>query len=548
MRPPLHFGRVLAGCRLMTSDGEFFLSSARDPDGVRLDRPFAEVRELEDHFVAVRGTRAGQVIFGCTLEEVAPPLSSFVLSKLIEADQGIRERVLAIAREARDELTGIPAAVPVDELGLEVLPSGPRPLCVIDIGHSARAPGACGMLDGRKICEFAFNRGLAERIRGKVKQAEIVITSRDDPPSGYRALPAKINALNPNFAISLHANGDDGSGTARGTEVLYWHGSAEGRKLAALLLARLLAALGLPDRGLRPRTATQRGGSLLREVRVPMVIGEPFFITHPEDLRIGNRKIDALAAAYAAAIDAYAGRLSHPPTRAVRATITPSALAPRSAPFEFVAEGLTKKGFLRRNAGELGRLIGAVNTWLERQHGGGFKPLTRHDVWVLVHCEAGLRGDQVDPGHRHSAGERGLLPLPGNIRDWNGGKAPRWDRPMPLARNLEHFCLYLGQLKNKPVATAGKRRLYRDLFLEAGISGNPAREAMLLAGVVHGYFYRGTYRDGKVPLSRLLDGYRNGRRLSEMMAETSYVHAGSPLMVGREKNIREALSEFSNMA
>jgi N-acetylmuramoyl-L-alanine amidase len=544
MRPPLHFGRVLAGCRLKTSDGEFFLSSAREPAGDWLARPFAAVRELEDHFVAIRGIREGEVIFGCTLEEVAPPLSSFVLSKLIDADQGIRERVLAIAREARDEQSGIPVAVPVEELGLAVRPSGPRPLCVLDIGHSPRAPGACGMLGGRKVCEFAFNARLAERILGKVNEAEVVITSRDDKPCGYRALPAKINALDPNFAISLHANGDDGGGTARGTEVLYWHGSAEGRKLAALLLGRLLAALGLPDRGLRPRTATQRGGSLLRDVRVPMVIGEPFFITHPEDLRIGSRRIDALAAAYAAAIDAYSGSLSHPPGKTPRARVTPGDVAPNSAPFEFVSEGLTKGRFLQRNSAELGRLAGAVNAWLERQHGGGYKPLTRHDVAVLIHCEAGLRGGKVDPGHRHSAGERGLLPLPRNVRDWNGGTAPRWDRPMPLARNLEHFLLYLGQLKNKPAATVGKRRLYRDLFLEPGISGDPAREAALLAGVVHGYFYRGTYRDGKVPLSRLLDGYRSGLRLSEMMAGTCYVHAGSPLMAGREENIREALSGF----
>lgn len=543
VRPPLHFGRVLAGCRLKTSDGEFFLSSATTPEEEVRGHPFAAVRELEDHFIAIRGEAHGRTILGCTLEEVAPPLASIVFSKLVDADRGIRDRVLEIAREARDELTGIPAAVPVDELPLAVTPSGPRPLCVLDIGHSARAPGACGLHEGNKVCEFGFNSRLAERIREHVTQAEIVITSRDDKPSGYRTLPAKINALRPNFVVSLHANGDDGSGTARGTEALYWHGSAEGRKLAALLLENHLAALGLPDRGLKPRTASQRGGSLLRDVGCPIAIGEPFFITHRDDLRTAMAKSSGLARAYAAAIDAFASGLAHPRETATSGRVVASHVAPAEAPFRFEAEGLTKKQFFQRNSAELDRLAAAVNGRLGGQYGSGFKPLTRHDVWVLTHCEAGLRGGKTDPDHRHSAGERGLLPLPENVRYWNGDDAPQWDRPMPLARNLEHFYLYLGQLKSKPVAKSGNRWLYRDLFLEAGISGNPAREAKLLAGVVHGYFYRGNYREGKVPLSLLLDGYRNDLPLSAMMAGTSYVHAGKPLMAGREKNIEEALGQ-----
>ncbi len=542
MRPPLHFGRVLAGCRLRTSDGDFFLSSATDPAADIQARPFAVVRELEDHFIAIRGEAVGGTILGCTLEEVAPPLASIVFSKLLDANQGIRDRVLEIAREARDELTGIPTAVPVEELPLAVTPSGPRPLCVLDIGHSKRASGACGMHEGKKVCEFGFNSDLAEMIRQRVTQAEVAITSRDDQPSGYRTLPAKINALKPNFVVSLHANGDDGSGTARGTEELYWHGSAEGRKLAALLLEHHLAALGLPNRGLKPRTAAERGGSLLRDVRAPIVIGEPFFITNREDLRAGIGKMKALAAAYASAIDAFAAGLAHPQGTATSGRVVASHVAPSDAPFEFKTAGLTKPQFFQRNSAELDRLVAAVNVRLGEQYSAGSKPVTRHDIWVLTCCEAGLRGGKVDPDHRHSEGERGLLPLPRNVRDWNGDDAPRWDRPMPLARNLEHFYLYLGHLKNKPVARSGNRRLYRDLFHEAGISGDPVREAKLLAGVVHGYFYRGTYRDGKVPTARLLDGYRSGRPLSEMMSGTKYVHAGKPLMVGRENNINEALA------
>lgn len=46
---------------------------------------------------------------------------------------------------------------------------------------------------------------------------------------------------------------------------------------------------------------------------------------------------------------------------------------------------------------------------------------------VLLYCESGLkRSGHVDPDHRHSEGERGLLPLPENVRFWNGSDAPAW--------------------------------------------------------------------------------------------------------------------------
>ncbi|MCB1130288.1 MAG: N-acetylmuramoyl-L-alanine amidase, partial [Verrucomicrobiae bacterium] len=382
---------------------------------------------------------------------------------------------------------------------------------------------------------------LAATIRGMVTRAEIVVTSRDDKRSGYRTLPAKINALDPNFVVSLHANGDDGSGTANGSEVLHWHTSKEGRKLASLLQDQFLSALKLRDRKLKPRTETDRGGSLLRDVRAPIVIGEPFFITNQSDLAAAMAGKEKLAAAYAAAIDVYATMISNPPETKTSSHLVASHVAPAANRFEFKSNNLTKRQFLDRNRKELDRMIDAVNARLAGEYDDAIVPVSLRDVWVITNCEAGLRSGKVDPDHRHSEGERGLLPLPENIRYWTGNDAPVWDRPMPLARNLEYFFLYLGQLKNKQVTKKSGRWLYRDLFRETGIGGDPVREAKLLAGVVHGYFYSGTYSDKKVPISYLLDGYRSDRGLAEMMASTHYVHAGKPLMAGRERNIEEAL-------
>jgi hypothetical protein len=113
---------------------------------------------------------------------------------------------------------------------------------------------------------------------------------------------------------------------------------------------------------------------------------------------------------------------------------------------------------------------------------------------------------------------------------------------MPLARNIEQFYLYLGHLKNKPMTDTGNRVLYRDLFREPGIKGDAIREANLLAGVVHGYFYSGTYRDKKVPFDTLLDGFRQGTRLSDLLRGTTYKHAGTSIIDGRERNLKAALA------
>jgi Endonuclease/Exonuclease/phosphatase family len=207
--------------------------------------------------------------------------------------------------------------------------------------------------------------------------------------------------------------------------------------------------------------------------------------------------------------------------------------------FSFQTEGLSKERFLRTNRSELQRLIGGVNDELRRRHGEGFKALNAHDAWVLFYCEAGLEGGRVDPNHRHSEGERGLLPLPDKIRDWNGPDAPRWDRPMPVDTNIWHFMLYLGQLKNKVVANIQGMRLYPDLFRQNSVDGVPEREAKVLAGVVHGYFYSGTYSDRRVPFAHLLEAYRNDVPLTTMMQNTTYRSAHA--LPGRQRNIEEAL-------
>jgi len=547
MNQPLHFGRFLANNLFRTSEGDFFLSAS--PEGTSNSEakknPFPEARERDGLFAAIRGLPSGEVMLDCSLVEAVPPLASSVFARLVDANKGVRGRVLELAREVRDELVGGLPTVPAKELPLEIIPSGPLPLCVLDIGHHPDAPGACGRLNGKKVCEFAFNKELAAMIEAKVKNARIITIHREPGnDAGRRGLPAKTNALNPNFVISLHANAADKK--AGGSEVLYFHTSTEGAKLAAILQKQFLARLGLRDRKIKGRTRSDRGGDQLALTQAVIVLGEPFFIDNEAELAAVAAKKDDLAAAYAAAIDEYAKAFSHPkptPATSVTPPAAPTPAAPANTsggPFQFVSANLDKKQFLQRNDAELTRLIASVNARMISAYGSNACPLTRQDVWVLLNCEAGLRNGKVDPEHRHSLGERGLLPLPSNIQFWNGPTAPPRDQPMPLATNIEHFCLYLGHLKNKDVS-GSPRRLYQSLFRLDKIKDNTVRQAKLLAGVVHGYFYSGTYRPGPVPFDHLIPGYQRDVGLAKLMKDTTYVHAGKSLMESRERNIDEAL-------
>ena len=200
-----------------------------------------------------------------------------------------------------------------------------------------------------------------------------------------------------------------------------------------------------------------------------------------------------------------------------------------------------KIAFFNDNKAALQNTIAAVNADLPNRFGAGALPLTLEDVAVVYMAEAGFTAGKIDPGFIHSNGEFGLFPLPGNINFWVGGGAPAFNLPMTLDDNIRFYLAYLAALKNKPVKSLADRTLYPDLFTEPGIAGYPARQAKMLAGVVHGYFFSGNFSDGEVPTDAILRGYVADTPLGTLMQGTTYVHAGKSLMDGRQANIEDAL-------
>lgn len=170
--------------------------------------------------------------------------------------------------------------------------------CALVIGHKKSSPGAENKSSG--LTEYAFNEKLAMEIEEEVDGVEVQRVYRRT----YETLPGDINALGPDFIISLHCNAFNSA--ASGTEVLYYHRSEKGKQIAGILNEKLVRALGLNNRGIRPKSAEDRGGYLLKATAAPCLIAEPFFLDNDGDLSVATEKRHLLVSAYAGGIQAIA--------------------------------------------------------------------------------------------------------------------------------------------------------------------------------------------------------------------------------------------------
>lgn len=227
----------------------------------------------------------------------------------------------------------------------------------------------------------------------------------------------------------------------------------------------------------------------------------------------------------------------------------PSQNVLESGASEWLWKSLDKPDFMRTNAHKFRTLLQRVNTDLRSHYGASFLPMNIIDLYVLIYCEAGYKNGAMNPTAHHSLGERGLLPLPDNLNFWLDRPAPAHDETLPLHQNLSLYAEYLGHVKNKKVKNSPHGHLYCDLFLKDGLNGNPARQAKLLAGIIHGYFLTANYRGGNQPnFARLLTGFATDVPIDTMLAGSGYVHDGTSILENRQANVEHAEMDFSNAA
>ena len=175
----------------------------------------------------------------------------------------------------------------------------------IDIGHCPSAPGAENSHYGMSEYRFwkSYAQLLVNYLNGYGHGAVIVNRETEGGGTGMTACVRACNEANADVIVALHANAFNK--TASGTETLYWHASPRGKRLAQCIQTQMVKALGLPDRGIKPITGTERGGAQLRGTVAPCVIVEPFFIDNDADYETALENASNLCGGIAVGIANY---------------------------------------------------------------------------------------------------------------------------------------------------------------------------------------------------------------------------------------------------
>lgn len=165
------------------------------------------------------------------------------------------------------------------------------------VGHKSTSPGAQNR--SRALTEFEFNTRLALDVWRRLSLANDVKSTIVFRRT-YSHLPSDINDVSPSIVVAMHANASKYE-KASGTEVLYYHRSNVGAKIATVFQNHFLEKLQLRDRGIKPIDSEGRGGTLLKNTFAPTIICEPFFIDNDDDLDLVSSS-SKLADAYVSAI------------------------------------------------------------------------------------------------------------------------------------------------------------------------------------------------------------------------------------------------------
>jgi N-acetylmuramoyl-L-alanine amidase len=164
------------------------------------------------------------------------------------------------------------------------------------IGHSHKEQGADNKTFG--CTEYEWNSKFVPMVASALHALDIqpIIFYRDD----LSTLPQEINDADVDLVLSFHCNAFNR--IASGTEVLHFHKSKAGKRLAQFIQEAITDTLGLRDRGLKPVTEKDRGGYLLQKTAAPAVLLETFFIDNDTDFIVADGDKDLLATNIAEAV------------------------------------------------------------------------------------------------------------------------------------------------------------------------------------------------------------------------------------------------------
>lgn len=149
-------------------------------------------------------------------------------------------------------------------------------------------------------------RVAADVLRNHGIEVKISEAGIGDDSRGFEASIAEGNAWGPDLYIADHSNAVSGSVKRRGVHMYVWPGSAEGRRVAELIIAETRPIFGGPDYP----TAILDGSHLgeVQSTKAPAVLMELGFHDHPEDAAIIRTRSPEIGAAVGRAIAKYYGK------------------------------------------------------------------------------------------------------------------------------------------------------------------------------------------------------------------------------------------------
>ena len=171
----------------------------------------------------------------------------------------------------------------------------------LNAGHAPSGnpdPGACGF--GLRECDVAKN--VADLVAGYLTDAGVEVVGNLQSDSLEEVVDVS-NESEADIFISIHCNACNGN--ARGTEVWYYHRSANGELLADCIRNQIVDALGTADRGSKGAKPRVNGLYVLSNTGATAVLVELAFIDNEEDAQLLCDRQDDFARAIARGVTDY---------------------------------------------------------------------------------------------------------------------------------------------------------------------------------------------------------------------------------------------------
>ncbi len=127
--------------------------------------------------------------------------------------------------------------------------------------------------------EKDVNLDIALRLGGMLEGfgAKVFLTRTEDKGVLLSDRASMANGIRPHFFISIHQNSFYNPGVS-GTEIYYYNGDTQGKRLGLCIMDKLVSELGVLDRGVQ-----RANFYVLREVKVSSLQLELFYITNPDE-------------------------------------------------------------------------------------------------------------------------------------------------------------------------------------------------------------------------------------------------------------------------